>query len=143
MMNLALRVTNRNGFCPHGLASARGDQPNRHSAVGCMNSCAHHLAAKVTLRNDAIGAKVMKSVDCPSAPYGRRFAARKICKNVAIPVDSTCGNDYADLVGPKIVVPWSPRRIKCYDDRCTPLLGYVHWGATGRINNLVSPKGTV
>jgi hypothetical protein len=85
----------------------------------------------------------MKSVDCPSAPYGRRFAARKIRKNVAIPVDSPCGNDYADLVGPKIVVPCSPRRIKCYDDRCASFLRYVLWGATGRIDNLVIPKSAV
>ncbi len=143
VMNLPLRVTHRNRLGPHGLASACSHETHRNIAIGGLYRRAHHLAAEIAFRDNAVGSIFMKGDHGAPAPNHGRFATRAIVKNVGIAVAAFRGDYDADFICAKIIASRRPRRIDC-DDHCGALVyGDVLVGAAVGFNHAIGPERSV
>ena len=109
VMHLALRIAHRDGLGAHRLTAARCDKPHRrHIGIGGMDGGAHHLAAEIRFRDDAIGTVFVKRRAGTAPPDGGLLAARAISNNIAIAIGAARRNDEADLIGARSSRPAAP-----------------------------------
>ncbi len=107
VMHLPLRIAHRDRLGAHRLAAACRDKPDRHIGIGGLDRRAHHLAAEISFRDDAVGTKLMEGRHRATAPDGWRLTAGEIGQNIAIAVGAARGDNEADFVGGKIVAAGS------------------------------------